>query len=652
MIKHTEFRLLPLTAAVALAFAGQAAHAEDVSELEQLTLPTSRVAFGVGVVSDDNRAFGQFNGLEEGGAYPLVDVDLNRRDDATGTWTRAEGRDLGTDARELRFGQERQGGWEYFVEYGELTRTHPYQVNTPLTGLGSNQQEYGSALRDQTLRLDRERFKIGARTYLTPEVDFKVTYRHEEKTGDRAWGAHFGTFFLAEPVDYRHEEINAVLGYTTERLQLSGGYLASLFGNKHKVLDNTTGQPEVSLPLDNQAHQLYLDGGYSFTPTTRASFNAAYDRQTQDDDFLAPADVTGATDLDAKVVNTRLMARLTSRPMDRLSLKGQVRYSDRDDRTPRRQFLTSANDNRDGFNVPHSLTRTTGDVEATYSLPRGYAFTAGVEREETDRSAPPRRSTAYREEVDETTYRLAVKRRLTERLGGSLAYLRSDRGGSDFLESGNDPDERLDPINLADRQRDKLRLKLDWLVTDALDVQLRYEQAWDDYDIRLYGPRDGESRFASLDVGYRLNDEWQLTGWLSQDQTEIDQLVQNGSTDWTADLRHKGRAFGLGLRGETLMGLKMGADVQMALDQSEHLIASSAGDQSLPKLFYRHWGLTAYLEKPLSEHASLRLDYAYDRLTTDDWTWEEWEYADGTTITQERRDDVHFVGLTYQYRFW
>ncbi|WP_181869912.1 MtrB/PioB family decaheme-associated outer membrane protein [Halomonas sp. DQ26W] len=658
MIKHKQFRLLPLTAAVALVLAGQAAHAEDVDELEQLIRPTSQAAFGIGVVSEDNRNFGQFNGLAEGGAYPLVDFDLNRRDDETGVWTRAEGRDLGTDARELRFGQKRQGGWEYFVEYGELTRNHPYRVNTTLNGLGSNQQEYGSGQRDQTLRLDRERFKIGARTFLSPEVDLKLTYRHEEKSGDRAWGAQGAGFqanFLTEPVDYRHEEINAVLGYTTEKLQLSGGYLASLFGNQPKVLDNTTGQPELSLPLDNQSHQLYLNGGYSFTPTTRASFQAAYDRLTQDDAFFTPSDpvVVNENNLDGKVINTRLMGRLTSRPMDRLQVTGQLRYSDRDDRTPRRQFVTSTNSRRDGFNVPHSLTRTTGDVEATYSLPQGYALTAGVEREETERSAPPVRSTAYRTEVDETTYRLAVKRRLTERLGGSLAYLYSDRGGSDFLESGNDESARLDPINLADRQRDKVRLTLDWLATDALDVQLRYEQAWDDYDIRLYGPREGESRFASLDVGYRLNDGWQLTGWLSQDQTEIEQITRTGGGDlWSADLRHKGRALGLGLRGRTLMGLKMGADVQMSLDQSKHLIASVAGDESLPDIFYRRWGLTAFLEKPLSEHASLRLNYAYDRLTTDDWTWEEWTYNDGTTISQDRRDDVHFVGLTYQYRFW
>lgn len=655
MTKRNGFVLLPLSVAITSAAAAQGAAAQEMSELERLTTPSSEASIGLGVVSEDNNAFGLYNGLEEGGAYPLLDFDINRRDDETGTWTRAEGRDLGLDAQELRFGQQRQGDWEYFVEYGELTRHHPYEVDTSLNGIGDNNQTFGTVLRDRELELDRERFKVGVRKFLTDAIDLKVTYRHEEKEGDRAWGvANLGgngytSHFVTEPVDYRIDEVNAILGYTGDKLQLSGGYLASLFGNKHKVLNNESDNSELSLPLDNQSHQLYVNGGYSFTPATRASFKAAYDRVTQDDTFYMRSPVNGASTLDGEVINTELMARLTSRPMDRLYVKGQFRYDDRDDKTPQRAYINDGGDLL--VNEVYSITRRNSDLEATYTLSQGYGLTAGVEYDETDRSAPEERSTSYRPEVDEITYRLEVKRRLTDRLGGSLAYLRSDRDGSAFLESGNE--NKVDPINLADRERDKVRVKGNWLVNEALSIQLRFEQSWDDYDFREHGPRDGQSSFASVDASYALNDEWQLNAWLSRNEAEIEHQTQsasdsNGGSEWVSELSQLGRAFGMGLRGETWTGYTMGADLQMSLDQNEYLIT---GGEDLPKLFYRRWSLDAFVEKALTEQSSVRLDYSYSRLNTDDWTWQDWDYADDTTITQDSLDGVHFVGMSYQYRF-
>ena len=53
----------------------------------------------------------------------------------------------------------------------------------------------------------------------------------------------------------------------------------------------------------------------------------------------------------------------------------------------------------------------------------------------------------------------------------------------------------------------------------------------------------------------------------------------------------------------------------------------------------------------LAKNSGIRLDYIFDRFDTNDWTWTTWVYSDGTTVTQEPRQTVNFLGLSYYYRF-
>ena len=92
------FPLSAMAAALLAAFGGAAAAEDDVAEL---TKPSSSVRFGLGYVDEDNGRFGQYTGLNQKGGYGLLDADIVNRDDATGTWLRFEGRNLGLDHREL-----------------------------------------------------------------------------------------------------------------------------------------------------------------------------------------------------------------------------------------------------------------------------------------------------------------------------------------------------------------------------------------------------------------------------------------------------------------------------------------------------------------------------------------------------------------------
>src|SRR3954469_3308954 len=104
---------------LALLLTFQPAYAED-EEVIELTRPSSFVTGGAGYLSGDPQSrslFGQYNGLRDHDGVLLLDFSYIKRDEATGTWTIVEGRDLGLDTRQVRAVLDRQGHWRIFGEY-------------------------------------------------------------------------------------------------------------------------------------------------------------------------------------------------------------------------------------------------------------------------------------------------------------------------------------------------------------------------------------------------------------------------------------------------------------------------------------------------------------------------------------------------------
>ena len=137
-MRTCQYLRLTAVAAALLAVFGSA-QAQETADLAQLTKPESSVEVGIGYVNKDNRRFGQYNGLTDGGVYGLLDLNVVRRIDASGTWLKFSGRNPGLDNRELRFEHNRQGNWGYFIEYGQTPRVNPFTIFTGLAGAGSTE---------------------------------------------------------------------------------------------------------------------------------------------------------------------------------------------------------------------------------------------------------------------------------------------------------------------------------------------------------------------------------------------------------------------------------------------------------------------------------------------------------------------------------
>ncbi len=697
-----HFPLTALTTALLVIHAPASLAAED-EDTTQYTKPSSSISIGIGNWSDDRMHEGQYDGMWENGTHGSLDASVHRRDDATGTWTNLTVKNLGLDTFELGANYEKQGDWGIGMEYSQTPRQNPFIVNTGLQGIGTPQQTVTvvapGAGSNVLLDMQRDATSLNMFKRFSPGLEFRVNFKNEEKNGDRQWGVRAyptlggtgGSYaaFVAEPIDSTTRQLDALFNYTSEKLQLTGGYYGSWYNNnliRLDVIGTAAGVTEMSLPPDNQAHQGYLQGNYAFTPTTHGMFKVSYTHATQNDPFMsttnngvaawAPKATVGSS-LQGEVNTTEAMLGLTARPMPNLSVLANLRYWDRQDDTPVRIDATNTAGTVDYHNNPFQNTKTSGKVEGTYRLKDGYSVTAGIDHTHQTRSISDLivKTTEifvpYRPEMDETTYRINLRRALSERLNGTLGYSYSTRDGSAYdavstaVDSGT-----ITPFYIADRDRNKWKLALDWTPIDALGIQFSFSDSQDKYPVdglRKDGVRDGKAQLWSLDANYAVNDKWQVNAWYSHDTNRINQVgpcASSGSvtctgTEWDANLDDEGDSLGLGVIGKATSKVNLGANLDWTRTTSkyEQIGGTVTGLTPPPDIKNRITRLNLYGTYAIQKNASIRVDLIREIWKTDDWTWAfsdgtSFSYAtEGTMVINDLNQSSTFVGVRYSYKF-
>ncbi|HJX17245.1 MAG TPA: MtrB/PioB family decaheme-associated outer membrane protein [Acidiferrobacterales bacterium] len=674
-------------ALLALSVTALAAEPDEVTELSR---PESTVSAGIGYVSDDSLRFGQYTGMHEEGAYGLAEIDIAIRNDDTGTWTLLEGRNLGLDNRDLRFEHRRQGDWGYFLEYSQIPRFEPFTPTTAVTGIGTPNLSVpttATAGVPVEMKTTRDVFGFGLDKAFTGNLDVRVRYQQQEKNGERLFArgttGSGGFQFAPEPINSTTRMLESTVGYTDKKLQLSGGYYGTLYESHDNALNITevgapttlAGFTPMALPPDNQAHQLFVAGGYNITETARTTFKAAYTHATQHETFILPSSATGRTDLGGEVDTTLLQAGFTARPLSKLSVLANLRHENRDDKTPVADYFSvTTGTTFTGENEPRSIKTNNAKLEATYALPMSLRMTGGIDYDMKERNYSEVRVVSARTETNELSYRLALRRSISETLTGSLGVVRSQRDGSDYLTTllttAAMGSNLIAPIHYADRDRDKVRLSLNWMPVDLLSVQLVADTARDDYTARTaenLGPRKGTAENYALDMTFMFSEDWQMTAWASRNKNQIDQATCEAASSagvcpntvadpfWQVSLRNLGNAGGLGLRAKLTSKLELGGDLQHSVYNDEYSqLATTPGAVApiIPDIETRVTAIRLTAKYALMKSAGIRFDYAYQRWTSDDWTWSTWTYTDGTQLLQEPVQKVHFFGVSGYYRWW
>jgi MtrB/PioB family decaheme-associated outer membrane protein len=465
-----------------------------------------------------------------------------------------------------------------------------------------------------------------------------------------------------------------------------------------------TSANNFSLPPDNQAHQLFLNGGYNFTKDTRATFKLEYGRATQDDSFALPysGSPAGITNLDGEVVTKLAQIGLTSRVTKDFSLNANLRYYDKDDQTPTNIRYTGNATVADAhYHWDQSIRTWSGKVEAAYRFADVYTLVGSIEEKRQKRALPTVIGTTpslnndgstrlvrvpFRHKLDETTSRLELRRNLTDTLNGSISWIHAKRDGSRNTQqpfSTNDGEYmNQNPINTADRKRDKARLSLDWTPLETVSLQLVVEDGKDKYSGQnAYGMEEGKTRLYSLDASWTATEKLSFNAWYSYDESKAKQTGRlysnnaNNKRTFRYDLEDSADSFGVGVKWEAASTLHTGGNLEWTRSVGAYDIGAwtdpagvTANPQAgatygVPDITNKHLRVSLFGLYALDKKSDLRLDVVHDRWKTDDWTW---KYADGrsmtllgdannsstvTTVLTKPNQSATFVGLRYIYKF-
>jgi MtrB/PioB family decaheme-associated outer membrane protein len=691
------------------------------------------ISGGIGVFSGkgaERALFNQYSGVQkDSNLAAWLDIDYSLRQDETGNWVDFQGYDLLGDTRELNLVWKKAGEWKLTAEYGGLVRNDLNQVNTGLANLGSTTPVVtalpGGAGTGANVDLQTKRTKLGVgyTKIISPRMQLAVDLKTEKKEGSRLFGIGFNcataldptcggttltnvgwaSLMLPEPIDANHSQIEARLSYALEKLRFSVGYYGSFYRNANTSLNpSVTGdlynpvgtlllpptaglltylnQP-VSLSPDNQAHQLDLSGNYDFTDKTRGTFKLAYSTASQDDGFSSPSR-TGLTSLGGQIDTKLAQFGLTSRPLPKLSLLANVRYQDKDDKTPIAYYnLQSVNPDTLAYtNRSLSNRKTSGKMQASWQFNPDYRGTAGVDFEAIDRGEFTATSaiagtSALRQNTNETSLRAELRRRMSEDMSGAISLSSSERDGSGWLKDnaglGVTEVSVSDPAlataifmpTLADRQRDKVKLQADWTPNKDLSLQFSAEAGTDKYKTpSVYGLQDTRMNQFNLDWAYALSSKWSLTGYLSQG---LQTFNQSRNAGYVMSFENTSTSLGLGFTGKPMSQLQVGGNLSYVDDTSKYAqgldgaadaytVASLAASGGLPDINFRQTALKLFGVYALDKKSAIRVDLMHQKSTYNDWAWSyngvPYQYSDGTTVTQNTDQSVSFIGITYIYQ--
>jgi MtrB/PioB family decaheme-associated outer membrane protein len=625
---------------------------------------TGYVDVGVLGANGTNDQFGTYSGLKSDDAYLQVGGAVRYRG------TDAEYFDL--DASRFNFDGQRiaalapylsaEGGKQGLIEFTGSYEEIPYYPFsggfTPYLGAGGDRQTLPSnwvtagstagmtalpgSLHETGLRKKRQIADLGGVFLLNQSHwSFDLNYRHDKQDGEKVSGANFltTTSLLAAPISYSTDQVDAGAQYSRDNWQFRLGYYGSFFHNADAAItwDNpftpfgTANVGRMSVAPDNSFNQFSLSGGWQIVPSTRLMGNFSFGEASQNDTYIPSTINPGLTtqplprsNLDGSIDTYNYMVRLTSRPIDRLSITADYVDDRRDNKTaqaPYSQVVTDVFVASTLFNLPYSFDRTTGRVLADIAVASAAKVELGIKGEHYD--------TTYQTVAKTSTSEgwLEIHTTTSSKYGFSFKYDRSRRTIDEFRTAPTIiavENPLLRRFDLADRTRDEL-LATGYLVpVQSVSLGLSVERHKDEYDkseVGLTGARDFS---LTLSGTWTPAEDKSLQLYATRQVISADQAnAQNGGpADWfahTADEVNTG-----GLSGEIKnikSNLNVGANVYASYTrESINVDVGLPGLPGFPNNTFRDVGLRLFANYRLNAKSSLRFDYWHERYRTQDWS--------------------------------
>ena len=459
---------------------------EEAEELPPLY--TSEIELGVGYSSEDSFWFGQYNGLEDEGAFAIGNISLRKHsvigDDDNDYWE-LSGSNLGLDPRSL-YGEYSHDGtygnysqdraYSLFIMYDQIQRNQLDDAQTPFAGAGTANQTlpagyanpgsgtagivFGGTLHQVDVETERE--TLGGGFSLMPADGWKIAgkYHHQSKEGTDTTGistsAFTNAFIGIMPIDYEFDEFDLSIARVGKKGHFELGYHLSLFENDtHGIMFENPFSNGASVPLrqieqigqapDNTAHAVRFAGGYNLGQTTLATANLSYQRMSQDDTFLPytvntsflplPFAELPRNSLDGVINNWFANLTLTGQPTPKLNLTGRYTFDYRDSDTPANTYQYIRTDaaaqqdvdtSRARVNPVYDFERHKAGLDGSYRLMPHATLSAGYEFDYVTRD------NTEVEHTSEHTGNVKLTGSPTDRTHGWLKYLHAEKDGSTY----------------------------------------------------------------------------------------------------------------------------------------------------------------------------------------------------------------------------
>jgi len=687
--------------------------ADDITAAENLSLseegePLVPVAFlsepvvnkielGIGYVSNDAYKFGRYNGLQTQGPYIIGNIKTREFYEDGRFWS-ARGTDLGLESRYLRLEGGTQGSYKLFLEYAELPNYKDNTVKTPFIGIGGDNLTLPSgfdintnldaSLNNFELQTKRERIGVGASFIPIQRWQFDVDFNHENKQGVDATGGAIAsgttqivgsttTSLLPEPIDYETDIVNATLSYAGKGGQLGLSYQMSLFNNVNNSLSwqdpfNTAASGSMSLAPDNEFHLLSLTGGYYLPYRSHLTGLISMGRMTQNQDFQpytvnpnAVATALPRSSLDGEVWLTTAQLKLASRPVDKLRLNAELKYNERDNRTPVETYnyvILDSTAFKTATNRPYSYKNNRLNIDANYRFNAITSLRGGYKYNEMKRSY----TNVERETTQEDTLFAKWKVKAHSTLDFTLAAETSKRDGSDYNPLPNE-NPAMRKYNLADRNRDTIGATIDFMATEKLFFSLKADYNKDDYENSTIGLTDASQPVCTIDFSFQPRHNINTYGYYTYENIQSSQASQSvagppsSAANWESNFDDTFNTYGLGVKLTDLGKWDVGADVMYsestgAIEMID--LANPGTENQYPDTETALTSLKLWTSYDYNKQLTYKLGYRYEKYSSDNWAIDGLQPYDPATVAgilllgNETLDyNVHVVTASASYRF-
>lgn len=695
-----------------------------------------QVELGAGTVNDSSAKFGEYTGLDKNTTHAVVGAELAEKTEA-GHWS-LSARNLGLESRALDFDYRRDDGRRFRFSYDEIPFKLASDGRAPFAGIGSSylslpanwvgasstagMTSLEQSLHDYEDSSRRKRLNLGFDWAGKGAWSGQVDFRHETKQGLKTQGGVIGNaggnpraVTLPTPIDHTVDSFELKLAWSGEQRQAQFGYEISSFDNEREFVQWQNpytaingwaaaagypgGQGQLAQEPDNLYQRMYTALQWQLTDSTSAVASASYARSEQDDDFLAytvnPALTINTplprNSLDGEVAVTRARLQINSRITPRWMLRTQVRYENKDNDTPRQQYIYIGGDSQNQAAGDSDRARTNliyGHRDRLLQIDSDYRLSSrrqlGVQYQvrkknrdftEVDHTYENNLKLSYRDNSFKHKQLRVIYRHDNRRAAdyqGAAPYLETH--SPEFI-ANEAPDERFENLPglrkfyLASRDRDHVSVRAGWQPKAEFSAGLNLGWSQDEYPQSEFGLTDTVRRSAGVDITHTPSDavDWNL--YLSKERMRSEQngrsfrggaALATTSVDptrnWQTEMDDTITSLGLGVNWRHWapgMDLALNYGFSRSDGEIDTSVGSALTSAPLPDLQTRLETISAQLGYAITARTLAKLRWVHERYDADDFRYDNVGASTLANVIaggqQSPNYSVHWVILSFTY---